>query len=173
MSDLPQLASLLKSRNVVDSKIATIIGRPMHLQDVGMYIASTIFGIALEPPDTETDIDGTFINGPLAGRSVAIQWHTRREGSLSLKTDTPIDYYLVLAGPKSSAPSIYNPWIIEDIFLFDANHLLMALRERSVQIGTRTSVINELWDRAEIYPRQHNTTLLLSEEQRSLLALFH
>jgi len=173
MSNLPQLASLLKSKNVVDGKIATIIDRPTHLQDVGAYIASAIFGIALVPPGTETDIDGKFINGPHAGRNVVIQRHPRQENSLSLKTDTPIDYYLVLAGPKNSAPGIQSPWIIEAVFLFDAQHLFMALRERNVHIGTRTSIITELWDRAEIYPRQHNTTLLLSEEQRAMLALFH
>jgi hypothetical protein len=173
MSDLPHLASLLKSRNVIDSKIAAIIQRSTHLQDVGAYIASAIFGIALEPPGADSDIDGKFISGPLAERNVAIQWQTKHENSLSLKTDTPIDYYIVLTGPKNSAPSIYNPWIIEAVYLFDAQHLFMALRERGVQISTRTSVINELWDRAEIYPEQHNNTLLLSQEQRSLIALFH
>jgi hypothetical protein len=172
MSDLSQLASLLKSRNVIDGKIATIIDRPTHLQDVGAYIASVIFGIALVPPGTDTDIDGKFITGPFAGRTVAVQWHPRHESSLPLKTDTPIDYYLIFVGPKSSAPSIYSPWLIEAVYLFDAHHLLMALRERGVQIGTRTSVITELWDRAEIYPQQHNTALLLSQEQRSQLALF-
>lgn len=50
MSDLPQLASLLKSRNTIDSKIATLIGRPVQAQSAGEYIASVIFGIALEEP---------------------------------------------------------------------------------------------------------------------------
>jgi hypothetical protein len=46
------------------------------------------------------------------------------------------------------------------------------LRERGVQIGTRTSVIGQLWDRAEIFPVQRNNRLMLSEEQRNLLTLF-
>jgi len=172
MSDLSQLASLLKSRNTVDSKIAAIIGCPTHVQDVGAHIASAIFGIILEESASHDGSDGKFSRGPLAGRSVALQWYTKREGSLSLKTDTSIDYYLVLAGPKNVPPSNFNPWVIESVFLFNAKQLLMALRERNVQIGTRTSVINALWDRAEIYPNQTNRTLVLSSEQRASLALF-
>ena len=68
--------------------------------------------------------------------------------------------------------SLANPWTIESVFLFDAHKLVEVLRERNVKIGAATSVIAVLWDRAEIYPRQVNNLLLLSEEQRSLLALF-
>jgi hypothetical protein len=68
--------------------------------------------------------------------------------------------------------SLANPWIIESVFLFDAHKLNEVLRERNVKIGPATSVIGVLWDRAEIFPRQVNNMLLLSEEQRSLLALF-
>ena len=35
-----------------------------------------------------------------------------------------------------------------------------------------TSVINQLWERAELFPVQFNHTLLLSDEQRQLLHLF-
>jgi len=174
-SDLQFLASLLKSRNTVDGKIANIIGRPTHLQDVGEHIASAIFGIALEESASHKDSYGRFTYGPLAGHNVDIQWYVRRDGELNIKADALPDYYLVLAGPKSGVAtmrSLANPWTIESVFLFDAHKLVEVLRERNVKIGAATSVIGVLWDRAEIYPRQVNNLLLLSEEQRTLLALF-
>jgi hypothetical protein len=174
-SDLQFLASLLKSRATVDSKIANIIGRPTHVQDVGEYIASVIFGIAIEEPTPHKAGSGRFTHGPLAGRNVDIQWYIRRDGELNIKPDVLPDYYLVLAGPKSGVASIRNlanPWTIESVFLFDARKLVEVLRERNVKIGAATSVIGVLWDRAEIYPRQVNNMLMLSEEQRTLLALF-
>ncbi len=176
MSDLPFLASLLKSRNTVDSKIANIIGRPTHLQEVGEYIASVIFGIVLEDSATQKGSSGYVTRGPLAGRYVDIQWYIKRDGELNIKPDTLPDYYLILAGPKSgvvSIRSLANPWTIESVFLFGAHKLVEVLHERNVKIGAATSVIGVLWDRAEIYPRQTNNTLILSDEQRSLLALFH
>jgi len=171
-SDLPRLASLLKSRNTVDGKVASLIGRATNLHDVSMYIASVIFGIQLAEEETFDDSDGWFTSGALSGRSVAIQWYPKREGSLRMKTDTALDYYLVLSGPHVAGPSIFNPWVIEAAFLFDSRQLLTALRERGIQIGNRTSIIRELWDRAEIYPKPTNHTLVLSNEQRALLALF-
>ena len=79
MSDLPQLASLLKSRNTIDSKIATLIRRPVQVQSVGEYIASVIFGIVLEEPAPHKTSDGRFTRGLLAGRTVDVQWHRSEE----------------------------------------------------------------------------------------------
>jgi hypothetical protein len=174
-SDLQFLASLVKSRNTVDAKIANIIGRPTHLQDLGEFIAEAIFGIALAESASHKDSNGRFTYGPLAGHSVDIQWYIRRDGEMNIKPDSLPDYYLVLAGPKSGVAtmrSLANPWTIESVFLFDAHKLVEVLRERNVKIGAATSVIGVLWDRAEIFPRQVNNLLLLSEEQRSQLTLF-
>ena len=91
---------------------------------------------------------------------------------MSIKQDALPDYYLALAGPTSSSPSIANPWLIESLYLFNARELLNALRERGVQIGSGTSVTGPLWERAEIYPVPRNTRLVLSEEERRLLVLF-
>jgi len=173
--DLQFLASLLKSRNTVDSKIANIIGRPTHVQDVGEFIASVIFGIAIEELSQQKGSSGRFTHGPFAGRNVDVQWYIKRDGELNIKPDALPDYYLVLAGPKSGVASIRNlasSWTIESVFLFDAHKLVEVLRERNVKIGAATSVIGVLWDRAEIYPRQVNNMLMLSGEQRTLLALF-
>ncbi|HZU67870.1 MAG TPA: hypothetical protein VFA09_11395 [Ktedonobacteraceae bacterium] len=175
MHNLPRLAELIRSRNTVENNIAHLIEHPVNIGSVGDYIASTIFGITLIESATHKEFAGIFAQEPLVGKSVDVQWHLRRDGDLSLKTDPSPDYYLVFAGPKPvpGMPHGYvTPWIIESVFLFDAKELLAALRERGVQIGTRTSVIGQLWDRAEIFPVQRNTRLLLSDEQRRLLALF-
>jgi len=174
VSDLPQLASLLKSRNTIDSKIATLIGHPVQAQSVGEHIASVIFGIALEEPTPHKTSDGRFTRGPLAGHTVDIQWHPRHDGILHLKTDPLPDYYLVLVGSKEAAMfhNLSIPWVIESVFLFDAGELYTALRERGVQIGKSTSITGPLWERAEIYPVQRNTRLVLSNEERAQIALF-
>ena len=81
----------------------------------------------------------------------------------------------MLAGPKqesSTTRALVNPWLINSVHLFNAPELLIALRERGVQIGSHTSVINQLWERAEIFPTQHNSSLVLTEEQRVLIQLF-
>src|SRR5437588_5440650 len=98
MNNLPQLASLLKSRNVIDSKIAALIGQPAQLQPVGEYIASIIFDIALEETHAHKTSDGRFIGGPLTGHTVDVQWYPRHDNILHLKTDPLPDYYLVLIG---------------------------------------------------------------------------
>ncbi len=175
MNNLPRLAELVKARNTVESNIANLIGEPVHIGSVGDYIASVIFGITHEKSATQKPIYDTFSYGPLAGHSVDVQWHTKREGDLGLRTDPPPDYYLVLSGPKVGANTIHslaNTWVIESVYLFDARELLTALHERGVQIGNRTSVIGQLWERAEIFPVQCNNRLVLSEEQRNLLYLF-
>ena len=176
MNNLPRLAELLKARNTVESNIANLLGQPVNIGSAGDYIASVIFGISHEASAMQKATYDRFSYGPLAGHSVDVQWHTRREGDLSLRTDPPPDYYLVFTGPKVGANathSLVSPWVIESVFLFDARELLTALRERGVQIGNRTSVIGQIWERAEIFPVQRSSRLTLTEEQRRQLMLFH
>ncbi len=175
MNDLPQLASLLKSRNTIDYKIAAIIGRATQVQSVGEYIASVIFDITLiEETMSHKSSDGRFSRGLLAGQSVDVQWRTKHDGILHLKTDPLPDYYLVFVGFKEAVAvhSLSIPWVIESVHLFHAGELLNALRERGVQLGTGTSITGPLWERAEIYPSQRNNRLLLTNEERAMLALF-
>ncbi len=174
MNDIPLLASLLKSRNTIDHKIATLIGHPAQVQSVGEYIASVIFGIALDEPTMHKTSDGRFTRGPLMGRTVDVQWHTRREGILHLKMDPLPDYYMAFVGSKEATDlhALSLPWVIESAYLFDADELLTALHERGVQVGKGTSITGPLWERAEIYPTQRNNHLVLSQEERDMLALF-
>ena len=171
MNDLPHLASLLKSRNTIDDKIATIIGRTAQTNNIGEYIASIIFRITLDETGKRRGYDGRFNAGSLAGHTVDVQWHPKQNGQINIKLDAIPDYYLILTGPEATS-SIASPWIIESIFLFQANELLNALRERGVQLGNGTSVTGPLWERAEIYPVPRNNRLIVEDEERKLLVLF-
>lgn len=175
MLDLPRLAQLVRARNTVESNIANLLGSSINLNAVGKHIAATIFGITLLPSSQHREFEGIFAHAPLTGKTVDIQWYPRREGFLHVQSDSAPDYYLILAGPKqesSTTRALVNPWLISSVHLFNSNELLAALRERGVQLGSHTSVINQLWERAEIFPTQHNPVLILTEEQRHLLRLF-
>ena len=142
----------------------------------GEYIASLIFDIALEESASRKGIDGRFTSGALIGRTVNIKWYTRQEGILDITLEGLPEYYLVLTGPKAGASSSRGqsrPWVIDHVYLFEATTLVDALRQSGVKIGTATSVRQELWSAAEIYPAQNNNVLVLTENKRSALAFFH
>ena len=175
MRDLEPLAKAIRQRNVADVEIAHIVDRPAERGHVGEYIAARIFGIALEQSASHKGTDGHFIAGSLVGKTVNIKWYGKMDGLLDIAPETLPDYYVVMSGPKSAATSsrgAIRPWIISYVFLFDAARLVQELRSRGVKIGIATSVRKELWDKAEIYPAQRNTKIMLSEEQKKLLALF-
>ena len=175
MEDLVRLAELIRTRNVVASQIAALIGRPAQIGHVGEYIASCVFGIALERSASQKGIDGHFVEGQLVGYSVNIKWYTKQDGLLDVTLDALPDFYLVLTGPKTGATSSrgkVRPWVIETVYLFEARKLVDTLRSLGVKIGVATSVRQRFWREAEIYPTQRNTRLVLTDEQRRLLALF-
>lgn len=175
MKDLGRLAQLIRNKNAVDSQIATLIGRPALIGHVGEYIAAEIFGIELEGSAARKAIDGRFASDPLSGATVNIKWYAKQEGLLDLTPESLPDYYLVLAGPRQPAASsrgTHRPWLIRTVFLFEANDLIQELGMRGVKVGIATSVAKEFWAEAEIYPTQANRQLVLSDEQRALLALF-
>ena len=175
MEELIQLAELIKKRNLLEREITAIIGRPAGIGHIGEYVASRIFRIALEQSASHKAIDGRFSTGTLTGRSVNIKWYALREGLLDITPDTLPDYYLVLTGSRSSAMTSLErsrPWAIEEVFLFDAPTLVARLRQSGVKIGTATSVRQQLWREAEIYPRQNHDLFHLWPEQQKALALF-
>ncbi len=175
MADLERLAELIKQKNMVDGEIARIIGRPAERGHTGEYIAAHIFNIALEPSASQKGIDGHFTSGKLAQKSVNIKWYGKMEGLLDISPVSLPDYYLVMTGSKVAAASskgTVRPWIISYVHLFDAASLVSELKRPGVKIGIATSVCSYLWEAAEIYPAQHNKELLLSDEQKRLLALF-
>lgn len=172
---LERLSQLIRERNVLDNEIAAIIGYPAEKGHIGEFIASKIFNIALNKSATEKGQDGFFSEGNLKGKTVNVKFYGKRENILDLKPDFPVDYYLVLSGPKSNAaPSrgTNRPWTIESVFLFDAQQLHNTLRGK-VKLGIATSVREELWQSAEIFPNQINKLLLLNEQQKEQLKLFN
>jgi len=174
MDDLTQLAELIKTRNRIAEEITAVIGRPALIGHVGEYIASRIFAIDLEESASQKSIDGHFTTGLLKGRSVNIKWYGKREGLLDITPDALPDFYLVLTGAKASAMSSRGktrPWLIKSVFLFDAPELCEALRKRGIKMGVETSVRQQHWQAAEVYPG-HNARLPLSDGQRRFLALF-
>ncbi len=175
MSDLTRLAELLRARNTVESNLANLLGSTANLNTVGEYIAAHIFGITLLPSTRHNEFAGIFAQPPLAGKTVDVQWYPRREGTLNIYDNPAPDYYLVLTGPRqesSTTRAAVNPWLISAVYLFNGQELLISLRERGVQLGSHTSVINQLWERTEIFPTQRNQTLPLTAEQRQSLQLF-
>jgi len=143
--------------------------------NVGEFIASRIFDVKLEHSATAKGIDGRFASGALAGKTVNIKWYAKHEGLLDIRPDALPDYYLVLAGPRTAAASSrgsVRPWLIDAVYVFRAAVLLQSLKQRGVKIGVATSVIRKLWDQAEVYPTPTNRQLVLTNEQREMLALF-
>ena len=166
-----RLAKLIREKNRLDGEISAITGRPALIGHLGEYIASRLFDIELAESATQKSFDGRFRKGPLAGKAVNIKWYAKRENILDLVTEDPPDYYLVMTGPKASPGSSKGrtrPWLISSVFLFETDELMEALSIRGVRVGTATSVVEELWEAAEAYPKQNNGLLRLSggdEEQ--------
>lgn len=168
---MEHLASLIKQRNDLDREIAQMLGRPALPGHFGEFVAARIFNIALHESAAHKGSDGYFADGPLAGKTVNIKYYPKREGVLDMNRDNHPEFYLALTGPKSAAASSrggHRPWVIERVYLFDTAALLGQL---SVKIGTATSVRQNLWDAAEIYP--YNASYFpLNEAQRNSLKLF-
>jgi hypothetical protein len=175
MEFLKKLAQLIKERNTLDNQIAEIIGYPAEKGHIGEFIASKIFNIIQNKSATQKGHDGIFSDGLLQGKTVNVKFYPKRESILDLQPKFPPDYYLVLAGPKSkavSSRSTTRPWTIESVFLFDA-YKLHSFLQGKVKLGIATSIKENLWKEAEIYPNQTNKVLFLSELQKNYLRLFN
>jgi len=173
--DLKILADLIRVRNSTEMAITRIIGRPAQIGHIGEYIASNIFDIQLEVSAVNPGSDGYFNSGPLAGKSVNIKMYGKREGFLDINIKYLPDYYLVLTGPKttqSSSKGQTRPWLVSEIFLFEAASLVERLKERGIKFSVATSVVMKEWDTARIYPTWKGAPLVVSEEQEGSIGLF-
>jgi hypothetical protein len=169
------IAALLHQRNKIDASIAKVINRPVTAGHLGEWIASQIFGIALNKSAAAQGFDGRFGPGPLQGRTVNIKWYMKRTGLLDTTAFPGLDYYLVLTGPPSpsgSSRGITRPWCIQAVFLFEARQLNAEQTARGIRSGIASSVIRQRWDEAEIYPQARNHLLIATPEQVQMLRLF-
>ena len=117
-----RLAAFIRQRNGIDREISEIIGRPAHPGHMGEFLASRIFNIRLADSATTKGIDGHFVDGPLAGKSVNVKEYSKNDHLSDIKRDAVPGVYLVLTGPKAPATSsrgATHPWTIAEIFLFD------------------------------------------------------
>jgi hypothetical protein len=133
------------------------------------------FDIQLEGSAISKSIDGFFRSGSLAGKSVNIKRYAKQEGVLDITPDALPDTYLVLSGPTSAASSsrgTARPWLIDHVYLFQADMLVAQLRLQGVKIATATSLSRSFWQAAEIYPAGRNPTLPINPSIRQQLALF-
>jgi hypothetical protein len=146
--------------------------RPVTAGHLGEWIASRIFGIALEESAATKGFGGRFRSGPLQGCTVNIKWYMKRTGLLDTTELLDLDYYLVLTGPPSPAGSsrgISRPWCIQAVFLFEARQVRAGQTAWGVRSGISSSVIRKRWDEAEIYPQARNPLLTATPEQVQML----
>ena len=175
MDELETLGELIKTKNDIESKISQIIGRPGLQGHIGEFIAGKIFDLELHEDATKRGNDGVFKSGPLAGKNVNVKWYAKRENTLDINPMDPAEYYLVLTGPKTSVSSsrgTSRPLVINSVFLFESEKLISQLKKRAVKIGIATSITQEQWNDAEIFPNQRNNLLLVTEKQKDLLGYF-
>ena len=183
MSDLEQIASLLVRRNAIDEKIADLTDRPAIRGPVGEWIAHKIFRVTLEEDATKECIDGCFTDGKLTGKTVNVKWYGKREGLLDINPacfpeglPACLDYYLVMTGPKAppgTSRGQTRPWVITEVFLFDAPELVKQLRSRDVKLGVAAYVRKHEWEEARVYPEAAaSARLTLTDAQREELKLF-
>lgn len=171
-NDIIRLAEIIRSRNDTEKRIAEIIGRRGDKGPVGEYIASRIFSIELAKSGRQKAYDGFFIKKPLEGKSVDVKFYPKQQWSIDINPKEWPDYFLVLTGPQK-VESKAHPWVIESVYLFESKKLKKLLSERGVKIGRPTSVVQEIWRNAEVYPKETNPILSLSKTQRKLLSHFN
>ena len=176
MSQLEQLASLLAKRNGIDKEIAGLISRPALKGHVGEWIAQESFGVKLEESAAQRGFDGRFADGPLAGKTVNVKWYGKREGILDINPDGVPHCYLVMTGPKAAAMTSRGqtlPWVITEVFLFDAPALVKRFRVQKRRLGVAAYVRQHEWEAARIYPEAAPGPLLtLTDVQQGALRLF-
>ncbi|TAK60786.1 MAG: hypothetical protein EPO22_09025 [Dehalococcoidia bacterium] len=174
-SDLETLSRLLHQKHELDARIAAIVGRPAQIGHVGEFIASKIFAIDLHASASHKGSDGLFREGPLAGQSVNVKWYAKHENVLDISLGAVPDYYLVMTGPT---PVVWTsrggnrPWLIEQVFLFDAAALIADLQALGVKVGVASGVRKATWSAAELFPTAASPLLTFSPEQRHVLSLF-
>lgn len=169
---LRDMARLLAERARIDQRIADRIGHKAERGHIGEWIASQIFAIQLHPRANAATSDGVFKEGPLAGRNVNVNWYAEDTGIQDIGKGEQPDYYLALVGPRPGfLQSKSTPYAIAGVFLFESQSLLRELGGK-VRVGTATSVRQDLWRQAQIYPDGPDAGIAVTSAQAKALRLF-
>jgi hypothetical protein len=175
MSNLDALAELLSEMNSIGEQISEITQRPATIGHTGEYIASQVFDIELEESAVAKGIDGRFRSGKLTSRTVNVKWYGKLEYMLDINPEALPDFFLVMTGPKAKEPiskGSIRPWLIEFVFLINADELMIELEARGVKIGVATSVRKHEWQAAEIYPNKRSMVYRMTDEQMGMIMAF-
>jgi hypothetical protein len=175
LDSVTAVARLVRERNELEGEITRIINRPAVPGHLGEWLASQLFDIDLESPDSAEAFDGRFASGPLATRTVNIEWIGKRDEDLDLTSSRPVDFHLVFTGPKALAlttKGIARPLRINGCYLFDARGREARPDARGATPGAGSSVLAQEWDAAEIFPRPNNPLLPIGPETHGVLGLF-
>lgn len=103
-----------------------------------------------------------------------VKLYGKREGLLDIPPAVT-DYFLVLTGPRPATMTSQGgtrPLVIEEVFLFDGPGLVSRLQERGVRIGVATSVRNDEWEQARVWPLTADQPSQIAEDQLAALSLF-
>jgi len=174
-ASLRTMADLLNERNLLDERIAQLIGRPASPGHIGEFIAAAVFRIDLFMSATHKAADGVFREGPLQGKSVNVKLYGKQEGVLDIRPDALPDFYLVLSGPRSqptSSRGSVRPLTIHHVYLFDSAGLASFLKARGTKLGPASSVPQAQWEAAEVWPNAANSRIPLDKDQIEALELF-
>ena len=105
-----------------------------------------------------------------------VKWYGKREGILDINPDGVPHCYLVMTGPKAAAMTSRGqtlPWVITEVFLFDAPALVKRFRVQKRRLGVAAYVRQHEWEAARIYPEAAPGPLLtLTDVQQGALRLF-
>ncbi len=164
------LAVLLRDRNAIDAKIASLIGRPVFAGHIGEFIAARVFDIEMNTSATAKGHDGVFRSGPHTGKTVNVKMHAAHSGLLDMSVADPPDLYLVVAGPSVPAATsrgTHRPLVIESVFLLSHEELLAS----GVKPGIAASVRKAIWTKGCVFPSA-SEEFPIAEEQKEILRLF-
>jgi hypothetical protein len=165
---IERLAALIRTKNEADRQIAEVIGRPATPGNIGEFVASHIFDIALAKSGSQAGYDGTFQAGPFSGKTVNVKAYSLQDSLLDVGAHY-CDYYLVMTGPNALTKDLR--WGISSIFLFESARLAEELKASDVKIGVATSVRKAVWEAARVFPPREGSPLQLSSAQIELLSM--
>jgi hypothetical protein len=170
--EIVELSSLIKRINGAKEDIAELIGRPAAIQGIGESIAAEILGVSLQETAPHIRRTGVFLDGPMKGKRVEIEWQVRSFDAVSVGEEADCLLYLVGISSFYRTPhEYYRPWLINSVYFIDPEEL-SRLRKSDQGCIWDISMKKEEWKKFEIYPESNSQHLVLDEGQKEMFGLF-